>query len=117
MKKSILNYSLTLITAFGISNCTTPGSEEGTDVLTPPVAEKIEKQLTNLGDTRIDNYYWMRLSDEQKNAETSDEETKKVKNYLESENVYLNSVMIHTEDLQKDLYDEIVGRIKKTDES
>jgi len=117
MKKSILNYSLTLITAFGISNCTTPGSEEGTDVLTPPVAEKIEKQLTNLGDTRIDNYYWMRLSDEQKNAETSDEQTKKVKNYLESENVYLNSVMIHTEDLQKDLYDEIVGRIKKTDES
>jgi len=66
MRKSIFNYSLTLITAFSITNCTTPGSEESTDVLTPPVAEKIEKQLTNLGDTRIDNYYWMRLTDEQK---------------------------------------------------
>jgi len=117
MKKSILTISLTIVTVFGITNCTTTGSEKSADVLAPPVAEKIEKQLTNLGDTRIDNYYWMRLTDEQKNTENPSEQTKKVKDYLESENEYLNSVMTHTEDLQKDLYDEIVGRIKKTDES
>ena len=69
MKKSILTISLTIITVFGITNCTTTGSEKSTDILVPPVAEKIEKQLTNLGDTRIDNYYWMRLTDDQKNAE------------------------------------------------
>jgi len=117
MKKSILTISLIIITVFGLTNCTTTGSEKSTEVLTPPVAEKIEKQLTNLGDTRIDNYYWMRLTDEQKNAKNPNEQTKKVKDYLEGENAYLNSVMMHTANLQKDLYDEIVGRIKKTDES
>ena len=48
----------------------------------PPVAEKIAKELVSHGDTRIDNYFWMRLSDEQKNAETPDEQTQKVLDYL-----------------------------------
>ncbi len=117
MKKSIINISLILIITFIMTNCSTTESEENAEVLTPPVAEKIEKKLTTLGDTRIDNYYWMRLTDEQKNAETPDEQTKKVKDYLEGENTYLKSIMNHTKDLQKNLYDEIVGRIKQTDES
>ena len=33
-----------------------------------PVAKKIAYNLSEHGDTRVDNYYWMRLSDEQKNA-------------------------------------------------
>ena len=40
--------------------------------ISPPVAEKIAKELSIHGDTRIDSYYWMRLSDEQKNAENPD---------------------------------------------
>ena len=37
--------------------------------------------------------------------------------YLKKENEYAKATMKHTEDLQKVLYDEMVGRIKKDDES
>src|SRR4030042_628409 len=80
----------------------------------PPVAEKIPHELF---DNRIDNYYWMRLSDEQKNAASPDKQTVKVLDYLNKENEYTKSVLSHTEDLQKTIYDEIVGRIKKNDQS
>ena len=83
----------------------------------PPSAEKIEKQFTAHGDTRIDEYYWMRLSDEQKIAKDPDEQTQKVLSYLNAENDYTKTVLKHTEPLQEKLYREIVGRIKQTDES
>ena len=80
----------------------------------PPVADKIPHELF---DKRNDNYFWMRLSDEQKNAKTADEQTKKVLDYLNSENDYSKAVLKHNDALQKTVYDEIVGRIKKDDES
>lgn len=82
-----------------------------------PIAKQIPKQLTIHDDTRIDNYFWMRLSDAQKNAEIPDEQTKDVLGYLNAENTYLKNVMGHTENLQTKLYEEIVGRIKKDDRS
>ena len=85
--------------------------------LTPPVAEKMDSVLTAHGDTRIDPYFWMRLSDDQKNAENPDEQTQKVIDYLNAENDFKDKVMSHTEGFQQKLYDEIVGRIKQTDES
>ena len=83
----------------------------------PPVAEKIPKELVAHGDTRIDNYYWMRLSDEQKNAEMPDEQTQKVLDYLNAENDYLDKMMSHTQSLQETLFEEMKGRIKQDDES
>jgi oligopeptidase B len=85
----------------------------------PPVAQKIPHEISTHGDTRIDNYYWMRLSDEQKNAEEAnrDEQTKQVLGYLNAENAYTNEVMAHTEQFQKDLFSEMKGRIKETDQS
>jgi oligopeptidase B len=80
----------------------------------PPVAEKVSHEVF---DKRTDNYYWLRLSDKQKSAEVPDEQTVKVLNYLNSENDYLKKVMKHTEGLQKTLYEEIIGRMKKNDES
>ena len=68
-------------------------------------------------DKRNDDYFWMRLSDEQKNAENPDEQTQDVLNYLKAENEYLKEVMGHTQPLQDSLYNEIVGRIKKDDSS
>ncbi|MCK4700468.1 MAG: oligopeptidase B, partial [Bacteroidales bacterium] len=83
----------------------------------PPIAEKVKKELTLHGDTRIDNYFWMRLTDEQKNAKEPDVQTKKVLNYLKAENAYKSAVMKHASDFQQELYDEIVERIKQDDES
>ncbi|MCK4701189.1 MAG: hypothetical protein KAT38_12665, partial [Bacteroidales bacterium] len=56
-----------------------------TNNMKPPLAEKVKKELTLHNDTRIDNYFWMRLTDEQKNAEKPDEQTKKVLDYLKAE--------------------------------
>lgn len=69
------------------------------------------------GNTRSDNYFWMRLSDDQKEAETPDAQTSDVLDYLNAENAYLKAGMAHTETLQKKLYDEITGRIKQDDAS
>lgn len=82
-----------------------------------PIAEKNDSALIEHGNTRIDPYFWMRLTDEQKVADTPDEQTKKVLQYLEDENTYTKAVLKDTEPLQEKLYNEIVGRIKQTDES
>ena len=82
-----------------------------------PIAKKEAKELTAHGHTRVDNYFWMRLSDDQKNADSSDAQTTEVLDYLKAENVYSDEMLAHTKDLQEELYDEIVGRIKQTDQS
>lgn len=83
----------------------------------PPDAEAIPVQLEKHGDVRIDNYYWMKLSDEQKLAETPDESTQKVLDYLEAENAYTGKMMDHLTAFQDTLFEEIKGRIKEDDES
>jgi len=82
-----------------------------------PVAKKNPKSLTIHNDHRTDDYFWMRLSDEQKNAKNPDAQTQEVLNYLNAENDYLNKAMKHTEAFQLKLYNEIIGRIKKDDQS
>src|SRR5688500_19051655 len=77
----------------------------------PPVATKYPKTLESNGDKRIDNYYWM--NDYWLKGPRSEEVVK----YLEEENAYYNESMKHTEALQKKLYDEMLARIKQTDES
>ena len=72
----------------------------------PPVAERIEKDLSKFGKKRIDPYYWLK-----------DKTNSKVIDYLKAENAYKDSVMAGTKDLQKTLYEEMVGRIKEDDES
>lgn len=82
-----------------------------------PIAEKVNHEITTHGHKRIDPYFWMRLSDEQKEHENPDEQTQKVLDYLNAENDFLQSEMAHTKDFQKKLYDEIVQRIPQRDES
>jgi oligopeptidase B len=109
MKKSLLWVAISI----GFAACNS-GKNEGKAELIAPTAEKIADTLTG---NRIDNYYWMKLSDEQKNAVQKDEQTQKVINYLNAENDYLKAELSKTEGLQKKIYNEIIGRIKQTDES
>src|SRR5215510_7420888 len=74
----------------------------------PPVAKVLPKKIEVNGDTRIDNYFWLR-DDARKDPE--------VLKYLEAENAYTATVLKNTEGLQKKLYDELIGRIKQTDEN
>ena len=84
---------------------------------TPPNATKKTHEMTIHGDTRVDDYYWMRLTDEQKSAKDKDSHTQEVLDYINAENAYTQKRLKHTEKFQNDLFDEIVGRIKKDDES
>lgn len=73
---------------------------------TPPVAEKIKKEMTIHGDTRIDNYYWL-----------NERENPKVIAYLTAENKYLDTMLSPVKELREKLYEEMRGRIKEKDES
>ncbi|MEM8964979.1 MAG: S9 family peptidase [Bacteroidota bacterium] len=82
-----------------------------------PDAPQKDSVLSIHGDTRVDPYFWMRLTDEQKLAENPDAQTRQVLQYLEDENAYTKTIMRDTEELQEQLYDEIVGRISQEDSS
>jgi oligopeptidase B len=109
MKKTL---SLIIITFF-IYSCNTDKMEKNRG----PIANKTQEKITIHGDTRIDNYFWMRLSDEQKKSKTPDTQTQNVLDYLNAENDHLKTSMKHTEPMQKKLYDEITSRIKQDDAS
>ena len=72
----------------------------------PPVAPTHSHSVTLHGDTRVDDYFWLR----EKGAP-------EVVAYLEAENAYAEEHMAPTVELQKTLYDEILGRIQETDQS
>jgi oligopeptidase B len=114
--KNLYLSPLVVVVAMTLHGCFKEKSAE-TDDVKPPVAEKISHELTAHGNTRNDNYYWMKLTDAQKNATQKDEQAQKVINYLTAENDYLKTKLKHTEGFQEKLYNEIVGRIKQTDES
>jgi len=88
-----------------------------TDTIDAPVAKKEEHIFDEHGNKRIDNYYWMRLTDEQKNAATPDAQTQDVLDYLNAENAYLKKKMAHTESLQDKLYEEMVARVDPNEAS
>jgi len=71
-----------------------------------PIAPKRPHKLTQHGQTRIDDYYWMR---DKQNPETL--------KYLRAESDYLEEVMQHTKPLQGKLFLEMKGRIKENDAS
>jgi len=69
-----------------------------------PVAERRPHRLTIHGDTRVDEYYWLR-----------NREDPAVIRHLEAENAYTAAMTRHTERLQERLYQEMLGRIQETD--
>jgi oligopeptidase B len=70
----------------------------------PPVAARRHTERTVHGHTLVDDYAWLR-----------EKESPEVLAYLEAENAYCSQVMSGTEDLQKQLYDEMLSHIKETD--
>lgn len=72
----------------------------------PPIAEKRPKTITVHGDSRVDDYFWLR-----------DKTDPKVMEYLKAEDAYADGAMKATAALQDTLYKEMVGHIKETDET
>jgi oligopeptidase B len=77
-------------------------------LLSPPIAARKPHRVLSPNGTRDDNYYWLR-DDTRKSKEVLD--------YLDDENAYTNSFLAPTQELQDELYEELVGRIKQDDAS
>ena len=71
-----------------------------------PEAPKRPHRLEAHADVRIDDYYWLRKRNDPE-----------VRAYLDAENAHVDECLGHTKQLQAELFDEIKGRIKQTDES
>jgi oligopeptidase B len=81
-------------------------AQSTTTPLAPPVAAKHAKPITVNGDTRVDNYFWLR--------EKSDPEVMK---YLHAEDDYAEAVMKPTAAFQESLYKEMLSHLKQTDDT
>jgi oligopeptidase B len=77
-----------------------------TPTLTPPLAEKQPKTITVHGDSRVDDYFWLR-----------EKSNPKVMTYLHAEDAYTDAVMKPTAALQDVLFKEMVGHIKEDDDT
>jgi oligopeptidase B len=71
-----------------------------------PTAIKLPREITQHGQLRVDNYFWMRYK-----------EDPEVLKYLHAEQDYLGEIMQHTKPLQETLFLEMKGRIKEDDSS
>ncbi|MFS2225538.1 prolyl oligopeptidase family serine peptidase [Pantoea sp. B65] len=76
--------------------------------MTPPKAKKIPHLMTLHGDTRQDDYYWLR-DDEREDPAVLD--------YLHAENDYGKQVMASQQALQDQLLQEMIDRIPQQDHS
>lgn len=104
--------------SFTLTACNSETSVENKqEKMTPPFARAEPLTLVNHNDERVDEYFWMRLSDEQKDLGDKNPQTKEVLDYLRAENDYLTAVMSDTDSLQDELYEEIVSRLDPTDQS
>ena len=74
----------------------------------PPIAKQQPHRFEIHGDVRIDNYHWLR-DDTRERVEVID--------YLNAENQYVDHVMDAVGDLPDRLYEEMVARIVKDDQS
>lgn len=73
---------------------------------TAPKAKILPKKLKKHNEIRIDNYFWL-----------NDRENPEVIDYLNQENAYYEAMTAHTKDFQKELFEEMKGRIKEDDQS
>ena len=71
----------------------------------PPSAKRVPHKLEQHGETRIDDFFWLK-----------DKTNKNVLKYLEAENAYAATLLKPTEKFQETLYKEFLSRIKQTDE-
>jgi oligopeptidase B len=72
----------------------------------PPKAARRPHNLSQHGDDRVDDWYWLRQRDDPE-----------VIAYLEAENAYADAMLAPSADLRERIFQEIKGRVQETDES
>lgn len=77
-------------------------------MMTPPKAEKRPYPITTHGDTRVDDYYWLR---------DDDRADPQVLDYLRAENAFTEGALQPQQALRETLYGEMVARIPQQEHS
>jgi oligopeptidase B len=103
MKNTLLIHFVYVIFA---ASFTTINAQSMSHTLSALVAKKLPKKLKKHNEIRIDDYYWL-----------NDRENPEVIDYLNQENSYYDAMTAHTKDFQKQLFEEMKGRIKEDDQS
>lgn len=75
-------------------------------MILPPKAKKVARQFNVHNKVYTDNYFWLR-----------EKENEEVITYLNEENEYTDKMTEHLKPLQKELYEEMIGRINEDDSS
>ncbi|MGB7212157.1 MAG: S9 family peptidase [Gemmatimonadales bacterium] len=70
----------------------------------PPIAQRIPDAHQKFGDSRKDPWSWLRHKDDPK-----------VRAYLDAENAYAEAELAPLKELEAQIYDEMLARIKQTD--
>ncbi len=81
----------------------------------PPRAAKEPHRTTMHGQTRTDEFAWMRLTEKQRIAKVPDEHTQRVIAYLREENTYCEGMLAPVSELRNTLFSEMKGRVKESD--
>jgi oligopeptidase B len=92
-----ITYGLFALAIFSLAYAQDPAAK-------PPAAKKAPHKVELHGETRVDDYYWIK---DKKNAD--------VIKHIEAENAYTATMTKPLEPLREKLYKEMVGRIKETD--
>jgi oligopeptidase B len=98
-----------ILPIFIVTSCK-PYNEEK-EMTTPPVAEKIKYSFNIHGQEIVDEYAWLRDPNWPK------VEDKKILNYLREENKYFEQFFVPLSAEKEQLFEELKGRIKLTDQS
>jgi len=104
--RMVSGIGIPLLIVLSVTSCSTPRSGAAATNLQPPVADKQPKTITVHGDSRVDDYFYLR--------EKADP---KVLSYLHAEDAYADAVMQPRAALQGALFNEMVGHIKEDDDS
>ena len=90
-------------------------SEPTKSKILPPIAKKKTKILILHGHQRTDEYTWMKDPNWQQVMKDPTTLSDDIRNYLEAENLYLETKLKDTNELQKKLFEEMRARIKEDD--
>ena len=85
--------------------------------LPAPLAPRRPHSFTTHGITLVDDYAWLKDANWQEVLRDPSILNADIREYLEAENEYTESLLGHTADLQKTLVAEMRGRIKEDDSS
>jgi oligopeptidase B len=94
-----------------------PGFAMSASLPKPPVARKEPKRIEQLGRVRVDDYAWMKDDNWQKVLRDPTLIKADVKAHLTAENAYTKAMLASTDGLQKQIFEEMKGRIKEDDTS